>query len=170
MASATISGRVTGLEDLVGRMHGIKRGIRNKLLRKATSKAGRAVRKIAKANCPVNTDPHLTVKGLMKKSMGLRVKATRSGAVVGVIGPRKGFKAQVGTRRDGRPIFQDPAKIAHLVEYGHGGPHPAPPHPFMRPAWDSGATTALAIYRDVLGAGLAELGRGGAVDDGGSAD
>lgn len=28
------------------------------------------------------------------------------------------------------------APHAHLVEYGHGGPHPAPPHPFFRPAWD----------------------------------
>jgi HK97 gp10 family phage protein len=26
---------------------------------------------------------------------------------------------------------------AHLVEYGHGGPHPAPAHPFFRPAWDA---------------------------------
>lgn len=25
---------------------------------------------------------------------------------------------------------------AHLVEFGHGGPRPAPPHPFVRPAWD----------------------------------
>jgi len=29
------------------------------------------------------------------------------------------------------------APHAHLVEFGHGGPHPAPPHPFVRPAWDS---------------------------------
>jgi HK97 gp10 family phage protein len=29
------------------------------------------------------------------------------------------------------------APHAHLVEFGHGGPHPAPPHPFLRPAWDS---------------------------------
>ncbi len=28
------------------------------------------------------------------------------------------------------------APHAHLVEYGHAGPHPAPPHPFFRPAWD----------------------------------
>jgi HK97 gp10 family phage protein len=28
------------------------------------------------------------------------------------------------------------APHAHLVEYGHGGPHPAPAHPFVRPAWD----------------------------------
>ncbi len=26
------------------------------------------------------------------------------------------------------------APHAHLVEYGHGGPHPAPAHPFFRPA------------------------------------
>lgn len=26
------------------------------------------------------------------------------------------------------------APHAHLVEYGHGGPHPAPAHPFLRPA------------------------------------
>lgn len=25
----------------------------------------------------------------------------------------------------------------HLVEYGHAGPHPAPPHPFWRPALDA---------------------------------
>ena len=23
-----------------------------------------------------------------------------------------------------------------FVEYGHGGPHPAPPHPYIRPAFD----------------------------------
>jgi HK97 gp10 family phage protein len=28
------------------------------------------------------------------------------------------------------------APHAHLVEYGHAGPHPAPPHPFFRPAID----------------------------------
>lgn len=26
------------------------------------------------------------------------------------------------------------APHAHLVEFGHGGPHPAPAHPFLRPA------------------------------------
>lgn len=29
------------------------------------------------------------------------------------------------------------APHAILVERGHAGPHPAPPHPFFRPAWDS---------------------------------
>lgn len=40
------------------------------------------------------------------------------------------------------------APHAHLVEYGHGGPHPAPPHPFFRPAWDEvrgSVTSAVEI-------------------------
>lgn len=28
------------------------------------------------------------------------------------------------------------APHAHLVEFGHGGPHPAPPHEFFRPVLD----------------------------------
>lgn len=42
------------------------------------------------------------------------------------------------------------APHAHLVEYGHGGPAPAPPHPFIRPAFDTKADEAYRIIRDVL--------------------
>ncbi len=42
------------------------------------------------------------------------------------------------------------APHAHLVEYGHGGPAPAPPHPFIRPAFDTKAEEAYRIIRDVL--------------------
>jgi HK97 gp10 family phage protein len=34
-------------------------------------------------------------------------------------------------------INKNKAPHAHLVEYGHAGPHPAPPHPFFRPGWDA---------------------------------
>lgn len=40
---------------------------------------------------------------------------------------------------------------AHLVEYGHGGPHPAPPHPFVRPAISSTKGQIQQIIRDGLG-------------------
>ena len=42
------------------------------------------------------------------------------------------------------------APHAHLVENGHGGPHPAPPHPFMRPAFDAEKDTAYDAVRDTL--------------------
>jgi len=43
------------------------------------------------------------------------------------------------------------APHAHLVEFGHGGPHPAPPHPFVRPAWDEIRDTVKNNIRDGLG-------------------
>lgn len=42
------------------------------------------------------------------------------------------------------------APHAHLVEYGHGGPHPAPAHPFMRPAFDAAADEAYSRLRGTL--------------------
>jgi len=38
------------------------------------------------------------------------------------------------------------APHAHLVEFGHGGPHPAPPYPFFRPAVDENENK---VYKDV---------------------
>lgn len=42
------------------------------------------------------------------------------------------------------------APHAHLVEYGHGGPAPAPPHPFVRLAYDRKGDEAFAEMRRVL--------------------
>ena len=36
----------------------------------------------------------------------------------------------------------------HLIEFGHGGPHPAPAFPFMRPAYDE---TKMAVSKDASG-------------------
>ena len=36
------------------------------------------------------------------------------------------------------------------VEYGHGGPHPAPPHPYVRPAFDTNVNSAFEEMRRVL--------------------
>ncbi len=42
------------------------------------------------------------------------------------------------------------AYYANPVEYGHGGPGPAPPHPFVRPAFDARAEDAYGEIRRVL--------------------
>ena len=42
------------------------------------------------------------------------------------------------------------AYYANPVEYGHGGPAPAPPHPFVRPAFDMRADEAYAEIKRVL--------------------
>lgn len=43
------------------------------------------------------------------------------------------------------------APHAHLVEWGHGGSHPAPPHPFVRPAVSQRRNEVQQIIRDGLG-------------------
>ena len=48
------------------------------------------------------------------------------------------------------------AKYAHLVEFGHGGPHPAPPHPFMRPAYDETVDESYGVLRQTLKEDLLE--------------
>jgi hypothetical protein len=47
-----------------------------------------------------------------------------------------------------------PALIAHLVEFGHGGPKPAPAYPFIRPAWEESREACIAAIRDTLEAGI----------------
>lgn len=42
------------------------------------------------------------------------------------------------------------APHAHLVEYGHGGPAPAPPHPFWRPAIDANIETVQQLILRAL--------------------
>jgi bacteriophage HK97-gp10 putative tail-component len=44
------------------------------------------------------------------------------------IGPREDVRLPHGAG------VEKPTKIAHDVEFGHGGPHPAPAYPFMIPA------------------------------------
>src|SRR5262249_3315811 len=103
----------------------------------------RPVVRAAKARLVTQTNQRI-----LRKSLGFKVR-TYGDKVVGIIGPRTGFRTIVGYRtygKDGtrlgvrervkKPIYEDPAKIAHLVEFGHGGPHPAPAHPFLRPAFD----------------------------------
>lgn len=48
----------------------------------------------------------------------------------------------------------DGAAYANPVEYGHGGPHPAPPHPFVRPAFDAGKDEAYAEMKAALASAI----------------
>lgn len=49
--------------------------------------------------------------------------------------------------------------VAYYVEYGHGGPHPAPAHPYMKPTVDAQEDAVLEAIMDTIddylaGAGL----------------
>ena len=59
-------------------------------------------------------------------------------------------------RRGGKQITigvhykEKSAYYSNPVEYGHGGPAPAPAHPFVRPAFDARAEEAYSEIRRVL--------------------
>ena len=87
------------------------------------------------------------------------MKVYSSGNVVAVIGasrsvsevittPRKGLVNRILRRKKTRK--HAPARILHLVEKGHGGPHPAPAHPFLEPAFESTKAAATQIAGETL--------------------
>ena len=59
---------------------------------------------------------------------------------------KKSIRAKKSKFEDGGAIVQSGAQHSHLVEFGHGGPHPAPPHPYLRPALEKNIQEAKRIF------------------------
>ncbi len=166
--SFVIKGSVDGLGPVMLALNSIKLGVRNRAMRRALTKAGRLVTKAAKALAPFDvTTEGLTVKNLYKKSIIAKVNVKGDKAYC-IVGP-KNIKVQVGVRkrggkksRPGDPIYQNPGKIGHLLEFGHSRPpHPAPPHPHLRPAWDANKKKVVDVISEELWLELAKQGRKG---------
>ena len=86
-----------------------------------------------------STDPKIITGALHDSIHTGRVKKRREGGKAITIGVHHSEKG---------------AYYANPVEYGHGGPGPAPAHPFVRPAFDTKAEEAYenikAVLRDAL--------------------
>ena len=133
---------VKNLGEFKGQLQAVQRALRNRILRKAITAGGRPVLKAMRARAPSRT-------GLTRRSLGTRTRTYRgSGVVVAIIGPR--------TRIRDPKTGHTPAKVAHLVEFGHAN---APPHPFVRPAFDSTVRAAEAAMAQVIREELAKLRR-----------
>jgi HK97 gp10 family phage protein len=108
-------------------------------MRDALTKAARPMARKAKSLAPKET-------GLLKKSIKTKIITyPRISQVIALIGSDRNVS---GTHKGKK---RQPSKYSHLVEFGHGGPHPAAPHPFLRPAYESEKDTTLAIYNRELG-------------------
>ena len=82
-----------------------------------------------------STDPKRRTGTLLRSIKIGRVVKKRSG----------GYRVTVGIhRKDGGAAYGNP------VEFGHGGPHPAPPHPFARPEFDAKADEAYEKVKEQL--------------------
>lgn len=73
---------------------------------------------------------------------GSIAKAIRAGDVTFKKGVKK---ITIGVHRKD---WHEDEYIPPYVEYGHGGPRPAPPHPFLRPAYDARVDEAYSIVKE----------------------
>jgi HK97 gp10 family phage protein len=87
------------------------------------------------------TDPHPR-SGNLRSALRIK-KSTR----------KRGARVTVGVHR-----LEGGAAYAQPVEFGHGGPHPAPPHPFVRPAFDVRADEAYELLKEQLRKALDQRG------------
>lgn len=103
----------------------------NNILRAAMRQGANVMRDEAKALCPVDTGAlQASIRTVARRGSRDKVQfnVVAGGAFTATKEERYGMKA---------PFY------ALFVEYGHGGPRPAGPHPFMRPAVESTAELAI---------------------------
>lgn len=154
---------VEGLRELVLALDHLKNAVRNRILRKAVGDGARIIAKAAKQKAPVRSKAdapsNITPLKLLKKSIGSKVKVYRnSGKVVGIVGPRTGFKTQIGSRvrkgkksKPGDPIYENPTNVAHLLELGTKRSRA---RPFLRPALDQSKEQVKTAMAAAIKAGI----------------
>jgi hypothetical protein len=119
MAKGLIRVKITGFRGIGKAIESLEKKAGKKVIRKGVTKGSQVYTKALKERAPKQT-------GLLKKSLGQRIKSYKGGrTVVGLSGPRSGFKKEVevkirnkkGTRIIARKKeVRDPRKYAHITE------------------------------------------------------
>lgn len=124
-------GLASDIAGMAGRMDADGAGA--PVARRILEAAARPIHQQMKANA--SKDPKI-ITGVLSRSIRIGpVKKRR----------KSGKSITIGVHRK-----EEGAYYATPVEYGHGGPAPAPAHPFIRPAYDTRADEAYGIIRDGL--------------------
>ncbi len=135
---------IDGMKEVLGMLGNIrKRATRNRIARKAVTKAAQEVTKASKREMV-----HEDRTKALRKSQGYRVKTYQDTAVA-IVGARGNYQT-TWTSGSGRVYPVNPVYYDHLVEQGHAGPHPAKPFPHLKPAWLASKEQCKAIMEQVL--------------------
>lgn len=108
----------------LSKLQNLSKNLQNKVIREANSASSRVIKEAVLPHVPQES-------GILKRSMAVRAKTYRSGAVTSVVGPRSQYQSwsTSGTRtvsfikilNNPKAKIQKPSKYAHLV---HGGTRP----------------------------------------------
>lgn len=123
------------------------------MARRLGSEYGGAFRGIAESILQEAAEP---IKAAALRHVSVRTGKLRDAIQAGRVSKRVhkdgGYTITVGVHRESGAGYAAP------VEFGHGGPGPAPAHPFMRPAYNEANDQAYAIIRARLIDELNKLG------------
>lgn len=130
---------LSGDKELIKTMEALSASCSKKIMEPAIKEGLKDVQKEAKDLAKPGNILSEKATGLMRKAVKIMVKISRNGMkIMGKVFVDRKTKSTI----DGK--LHIPGMIAHLVEFGHGGPAPAPAHPFMRPALDNKKKQALS--------------------------
>lgn len=117
---------VSGFGDLMADLESLGQALDGPVVTEALERGAEPILDRAKANVQNRS-------GELSGSLTTAIKR-KGGRATARIGAQKGSKGYYAT----------------MVEYGHGGPHPAGPHPFLTPAFDAEAENAYGIIKQEL--------------------
>lgn len=117
---------VTGVAELDQKLKALEPSIQKKVLRQAVRAAMKPVLSAARSNAPVKTD-ELKIRKYIKLAALKRTRRSVLGVEVAVKG--SDGTPMVASTKGGKRVF-----IPYAIEFGH---KLAPPHPFMRPAYET---------------------------------
>jgi HK97 gp10 family phage protein len=131
--------KLIGDVALKAKLDSLRINAANKIMKRAIAAGCRVVMSKAKEKATPGYALSEEATGLMRKAIRIKLRTSKEKEVYGKIYVSRKV-AEWSGRYNGRHV---PGNVAHLVEFGHGGPHPAPAHPFMRPALDESKSGAL---------------------------
>jgi HK97 gp10 family phage protein len=99
-----IEHRITGVQELLAGLRHLQDTVRRRITKAALLRGAAIIRKAARAKAPKRF-------GFLKRAIGTKSKAYRSGVVVVFVGVRSRLAVHKGRR-------VNPGKYAHLVEFG----------------------------------------------------
>lgn len=106
-----ITGTIIGLKETLETLRLLPGKLQRRILRPALTKATKPILMAAKRLAPTDT-------GMLSKSIARKVVTYKSGTLVVVIGPDTKHRVEATRRGRKTPMIVNPAKYAHLVEFG----------------------------------------------------